>query len=72
MDFGLLLGFKKRMMVEDPVGALSNLLAVTKSDVRAQPGLLAAQRLICTCTMMMSDCVPRPFNLKVNELPSTC
>ena len=44
---GLPLGFRKRMMVEEPVGALSNLLAVMKRDVMDQPGVDAAQRLIC-------------------------
>ena len=35
------------MIVEEPVGALSNLLAVMKRDVMAQPGVDAAQRFIC-------------------------
>ena len=36
------------MIVDEPVGALSNLLAVMKRDVMDQPGVAAAQRLICT------------------------
>ena len=39
------------MIVEEPVGALSNLLAVMKREVMAQPGEDAAQRLICTAMM---------------------
>lgn len=47
LDGGLLIGFKKRVIVEEPVGALSNLLAVMNSEVIAQFGWPTAQRLIC-------------------------
>lgn len=49
---GLPLGFRKRMIVDEPVGALSNLLAVMKRDVMDQPGVDAAQRLICRNTVL--------------------
>ena len=42
------MGLRKRVIWDEPVGALSNLLAVMNSDVIAQPGLVPAQRLICT------------------------
>ena len=45
---GLPLGLRKRVIWDEPVGALSNLLAVMNRDVIAQPGLVPAQRLICT------------------------
>ena len=47
---GLPLGLRKRVIWDEPVGALSNLLAVMNSDVMAQPGLVPAQRLICTAS----------------------
>ena len=38
LDGGLLINFKKRVIVEEPVGALSNLLAVMNREVIAQLG----------------------------------
>ena len=47
---GLPFGLRKRVIWDEPVGALSNLLAVMNSDVIAQLGLVPAQRLICTAS----------------------
>ena len=55
LDGGLLIGFKKRVIVEEPVGALSNLLAVMNREVIAQLGWPTAQRLICVHSAHTSE-----------------